>query len=155
MSTSPFLAITHHSWTSLNTQSFFTTTVHYVNNDWILKCTVLGTVKLTGSHTSLNISNELKATHTKWNLPPSPIAITDNAANEHKAFEFLNWDKFWYYGHRLNLVLKHSMDTPEMKNLLGKIKKKLVTFFFTNKVAAMTCFMRNRNRFLMDMLPKT
>lgn len=33
VSSSPFVANTHDGWTSLNTQSFFTTTVHYVNND--------------------------------------------------------------------------------------------------------------------------
>lgn len=43
VSSSPFVAITDDGWTSLNTQSFFTTTVHYVNNDWILKSAVLGT----------------------------------------------------------------------------------------------------------------
>lgn len=132
MSSSPFVAITHDGWTSLNTQSFFTTTVHYVNNDWILKSAVLGTIQMTGSHTSQNISEELKATHTKWNLPASPIATTDNAANEQKAFELLNWERFGCYGHRINLVVKHSLESPEIKKLLGK-GRKMVTFFHQSR----------------------
>lgn len=90
VSSSPFVAITDDGWTSLNTQSFFTTTVHYVNNDWILKSAVLGTIQMTGSQTSQNISEELKATHTKWNLPASPIATTYNPLIKNIARKYLS-----------------------------------------------------------------
>lgn len=78
---------------------------------------------MTGSNTSQNISEELKATHTKWNLPDCPIATTDNAANEQKAFELLNWERFGCYGHRINLVVKLSLESPEIKKAIGKRKK--------------------------------
>ncbi|XP_062615878.1 E3 SUMO-protein ligase ZBED1-like [Saccostrea cucullata] len=147
VSTSSFVSITHDCWTSLNTQSFFTTTVHYINHEWNLKSAVLGTIQLKGSHTAQNISEELKATHTKWNLPPNPIATTDNAANEQKAFELLNWDRFGCYGHRLNLVVKHSLDIPEVGRLLGK-GRKLVTFF--HQSSSSTDLFHEKQKLLFD-----
>lgn len=73
-----FVAITHDSWTSLNTESFYTTTVHFIDNTWTLKSAVLGTIKIKGTYTGENIANKLKATQLRWSL----IATTDNAANE-------------------------------------------------------------------------
>jgi len=54
---------------------------------------------------SANIADELRATQTKWSLP-EPMATTDNAANEQKAYEILGWDSFGCYGHKINLVVK-------------------------------------------------
>ena len=31
------LAITHDGWTSINTESFYTTTVHFIDNNWVLQ----------------------------------------------------------------------------------------------------------------------
>lgn len=56
------ISITHDGWTSLNTESYYTTTVHFIDNDWCLQSAVLGTIKLAGSHTGQNIANELKNT---------------------------------------------------------------------------------------------
>lgn len=127
ISLSENISITHDGWTSLNTESYFTTTVHFINESWELKNAVLGTIKVTGSHTSEAIADELKATQTKWGLP-TPLATTDNAANEKKAYEILGWDRFGCYGHRINLMVKNSLNIPEVNRLLGKARK-LVTFF--------------------------
>jgi len=89
----------------LNTESYFITTVHYINNIWELKSAVLGTMQMKGNHTSTNIADELRATQTKWSLPER-MATTDNAANEQKAYEILGWDRFGCYGHKINLVVK-------------------------------------------------
>lgn len=114
---------------------------------WILKIAVLGTIQMTGSHTSQNISEELKATHTEWNLLASPIATTDNAANEQKAFEHLNWERFGCYGNRINLVVKHSLESPEIKKLLGK-GRKMVTFF--HQSSSSTDLFHEKQKLLFD-----
>ena len=49
---SPHVSVTHDGWTSLNTESFFTTTVHFINDVWVLKSAVLGTIKMTGRKNS-------------------------------------------------------------------------------------------------------
>ena len=124
---SPYAAITHDGWTSLNTESFYTTTIHFVDNEWTLKNAVLGTVKLTGTHTAENIADELQKTQIKWSIP-QPVATTDNAANEQKAYSILGWERFGCYGHRINLVVKNSLGNSEVAKLLGKARR-LVTFF--------------------------
>ena len=63
----------------------------------------------------------------EWQLP-TPILVTDNAANERKAAVVLGWTRFGCYGHRINLVVKHSLEIPELSRILGK-SRKLVTFF--------------------------
>lgn len=50
------VAITHDGWTSLNTESYNTTTVHAIDNEWQLKTLVLDTKKMEGSHTSEKIA---------------------------------------------------------------------------------------------------
>ena len=124
---SPYAAITHDGWTSLNTESFYTTTIHFVDNEWTLKNAVLGTVKLTGTHTAENIADELQKTQIKWSIP-QPVATTDNAANEQKAYSLLGWERFGCYGHRINLVVKNSLGNSEVAKILGKVRR-LVTFF--------------------------
>jgi hypothetical protein len=122
-----YISITHDGWTSLNTESYFTTTIHFIDETWVLKNAVLGTVQVKGSHTSEHIAEELRATQAKWQLPV-PIATTDNAANEKKAYEILNWERFGCYGHRINLIVKNALGITEVNRLLGKARK-LVTFF--------------------------
>lgn len=62
-----------------------------------------------------------------WQLP-IPVLVTDNAANERKAAEITGWVRFGCYGHRINLIVKHSLEVPELSKILGK-SRKLVTFF--------------------------
>ena len=121
------MAITHDGWTSINTESFSTVTGHYINDQWELRSVVLETRKVDGSHTAENIKESLLTTQQQWGLP-TPIGVTDNAANERKAFDLLNWTRFGCYGHRLNLVVKSALAIPEISKIVAK-GRKLVTFF--------------------------
>lgn len=124
---SPHVSITHDGWTNLNTESFFTTTVHFINDVWVLKSAVLGTIRMTGSHTSERIADELRVTQQRWSLL-QPIATTDNAANGQKAYQILVQDRYGCHGHRINLVVKKLLDIPEVRRIVGKVRK-LVIFF--------------------------
>ena len=121
------MAITHDGWTSINTESYSTVTGHYINDNWELKSVVLETKKVDGSHTAENIKKSLLTTQQRWGLP-TPVGVTDNAANERKAFDLLNWTRFGCYGHMLNLVVKNALAIPEMSKMVAK-GRKLVTFF--------------------------
>ncbi|KAK3087166.1 hypothetical protein FSP39_002502 [Pinctada imbricata] len=138
--------ITHDGWTSMNTESYFTTTIHYIDRNWNLQSAVLGTIKMPESHTSENIANELKATQSRWSFP-DPIATTDNAANEQKAFEILGWTRFGCYGHRINLMVKHALSLPECSKILGKARK-LVSFF--HKSSSVTEMLTKKQMLLLD-----
>ena len=113
------MAITHNGWTSCNTESYSTVTGHYIDRDWNRKSVSLSTSKVEGSHTSENTANELENVKRVWNLP-NCIAVTDNAANEKKAFDILSWVHFGCHGHRINLIVRHSLSKPVVQRLVGK-----------------------------------
>ena len=107
------MAITHDSWTSLNTDSFNTVTTHFITETWELLSVVLQTTKMVGSHTAENIASDLQKAQAMWKLP-TPTAVTGNAANEHKAFKLLKWVHFGCYGHQINLTVKYGLDVPKV-----------------------------------------
>lgn len=127
------LAITHDGWTSMNTESYGTVTVHLIDKQWNLQSYVLETKKIEGSHTAQKIADSLKVTQMEWGLG-IPIGTTDNAANEKKAFELLGWDRLGCYGHRINLIVKNGLSVPEVGSLLKKARR-LVSFFHSSSSA--------------------
>lgn len=78
------VSITHDGWTSLNTESYNTTTAHFIDSNWEMKTVVLETKKLEGSHTGEKLAASLKETQLRWSLK-NPVATTDNAANVKKS----------------------------------------------------------------------
>ena len=82
------VCITHDGWTSCNTESYSCVTSHFITVNWELVSAVLQTKKVFGSHTGENIAGTLKEVKKEWSLPEI-IAVSDNAANEKKAFEIL------------------------------------------------------------------
>lgn len=54
--------------------------------------------------------------------------MTDNAANEKKALELLGWERCGCLGHRINLIVKHSLDFPDVSKILFKCRKLLSPF---------------------------
>ena len=123
----PDFAITHDGWTSANTDSYNTVTGHFITPEWELKSVVLETKRVEGSHTAENIASSLRETQQAWSFV-TPTAVTDNAPNEKKALELLQWVRFGCYGHRINLVVKKCLEVPEVSRLCAK-GRKLVTFF--------------------------
>jgi hypothetical protein len=119
------IAITHNRWTSNNTESFCTVTSHYINEDWDMRSVVLETKKITGSHTAENIKTSLLETQNTWKLPV-PTAVTDNATNDRKAFELLEWPRFGCYGQRINLMVKNALAPPELSKIIAKGRKLLL-----------------------------
>ncbi|XP_033747166.1 zinc finger BED domain-containing protein 4-like [Pecten maximus] len=83
-----------------------------------------------GSHTSEKIAASLDETKREWCLPKI-VATTDNAANEKKAFEILKWPRFGCYGHRINLIVKKSLEQTDITRLCGK-GRRLVTLLHTS-----------------------
>ena len=89
-----------------------------------------GNTKHPGLHTSEAIAAGMQKCKDTW-IPQAdtPMAVTDNAANEKKAFEqTLNWPQFGCYEDRINLVVKKGTSIQEIAKLTGK-GRKLVTFF--------------------------
>lgn len=78
-----------------------------------------------GSHSAENIVKHLQEMKNR-NIS-TIIGITDNAANEKRAFELLGWVRFGCFGHQLNLIVRHSLEDPVITRFMGKARK-LVTF---------------------------
>ena len=77
------IALTTDIWTSRATQSFATTTAHFVDQHWNLTSCVLETVHFPGHHTGILISEKIKDALTKYDAAPDQISavIHDEAAN--------------------------------------------------------------------------
>lgn len=56
------VAVTHVSWTSIYTERFDKTTVHFINSEWNLKHVTLNSKKIQGYHTSEYIAESFKRT---------------------------------------------------------------------------------------------
>ena len=57
--------------------------LHYINNEWELKCFLLETGEIVEQHTVINLANYIKEALIHWNLPATQISAvaTDNASN--------------------------------------------------------------------------
>ena len=117
-----FCAITHDAWTSLATQSFCAITIHFITKDWQLKSLCLETKNMPERHTAENLAANLQDAQNRWKFK-TPIAVSDNAANEVKAFKLLNWTRISCFGHNLNLVVKASLQIPEISELISKCRR--------------------------------
>ena len=102
-------AVTSDGWSSRANHSYISVTLHYVNNEWELKCFLLETREMVEQHTEINLANYLKEVLVHWNLPATQIsaAVTDNASNITAAIARLEWQHLGCFSHTLQLsVLK-------------------------------------------------
>lgn len=77
------IALTTDIWTSRATQSFATTTAHFLDQHWNLTSCVLETVHFPGHHTGILISQKIKEALAKYDVTADQISavIHDKAAN--------------------------------------------------------------------------
>lgn len=54
------VSLTADIWTSRTAQAYIGLTCHYITDEWVLSSVLLGCVGVTGSHTAIMISQELK-----------------------------------------------------------------------------------------------
>ena len=117
-----FCAITHDSWTSIATQSFCAVTMHLFTKDWQLKSLCLATKELPTKHTAKNLAASLREAQRRWKFK-TPIAVSDNAANEIKTFQLLKWTRLSCFGHNLNLAVKACFQVEEISAIIFKCRK--------------------------------
>ena len=115
------VSCTHDLWSSLNTEAFGATTVHFINKNWELVSKVLGTKIFEGQHTAEAISGSLTKIMEEWNIDTKGvIGVTDNAANECKAFDILGWNRLSCSGHNLNLAVSSALKITEVSKILRR-----------------------------------
>ncbi|XP_072400709.1 zinc finger BED domain-containing protein 4-like [Diabrotica undecimpunctata] len=122
MATAESVTITTDMWSSRNSDSFIGVTAHFINDKFELESILLEVCLFEGSHTSVNLANELRRVITEWDLHNKIfIVITDNAANVKKAIlEELQLKHLGCLAHTINLIAQDGLKVIE--SLIEKVK---------------------------------
>ena len=77
------IALTTDIWTSKATQSFATTTAHFLDKEWKLTSFVLETIHFPGNHTAIRISEKLQEVLCHYNIGSEQVSaiVHDEASN--------------------------------------------------------------------------
>ena len=97
---------------------------------------MLETKLFPGSHTAEAISKSLKDPLVQeWGLKiKNLIGVTDNAANEKRAFDILSCSRLSCMEHNINLSVKAGLEVSEIDRLVGK-GRSLVSYFHKSPLA--------------------
>ncbi|CAG9840723.1 unnamed protein product [Diabrotica balteata] len=122
MATGESVTIITDMWSSRNSDRFKGVTAHFINDKFELKSILLEVSLFEGSHTSVNLANELQRVITKSDLHNKIfIGITDNAANVKKAIlEELQLKHLGCLVHTINLIAQDGLES--IKTLIEKVK---------------------------------
>lgn len=141
------VAITTDVWTSLNTDSYLTLTVHFLS-ETVLKTFVLCTKKLESNHTGVYLSEIMTNELHNWNIFNKVVAVvTDGGANIRAAVRLMNLSHLPCIAHKLNLVVQQALklcddegvgpendsDEGDLKTVLKKCRT-IVGFFKRSEV---------------------
>lgn len=131
------VSLTTDGWTSRSTESYITTTVHWLSKEWCLTSAVLQTTQLPESHTSENLLNYTNEVIDNWHIarhnPSLPLAITtDNAANITKAVREGGYLNVRCFAHTVNLAAKKGLAVID--STMGHIRR--VVRYFNKSCAA-------------------
>lgn len=128
------VCLTTDSWTSPVNDSYTAVTVHYIDENFVMKSYLLECAEANESHTSQYLAAEIRRVVEEWGLSQKvSIIITDNAANITSAVEkVLKLKHFGCYAHKINLVVQDALVVLE--TLIKKIKA-IVTFFKRSNAA--------------------
>ena len=115
-------AVTTDFWTSITRVPFMSFTVHFIDNDWILRSYCLDTVPSYEDHTGENIAAALQDVLENWQLSSENLVATttDNASNYVAAFDTLGWTRVSCFGHNLNLAVSKAVDNCRIQHALGR-----------------------------------
>ena len=119
-----YVSLTTDFWTSNAVQSYMSVTAHFVTPDWSLSSKVLQTREVSESHTSVKISDELKAVAQEWNLEEKMTATTtDNARNYVGGVRVLSWQHIPCFAHTLNKAVNEGIKLPVLAQILSCCRK--------------------------------
>ena len=125
------VALTTDHWTSGATESFMTVTIHYIDDEWILRSCVLHTIEMPESHTAQNIADRLIACSAKFEINPKNIIaiVRDGAANMGAAMRKLKESSEWDFesvecvAHILQKCIKAALELPSIDNACAAARK--------------------------------
>lgn len=119
------LSLTTDLWTSTSQESYIAILAHYIDADFKFKKVLLECAPLPGSHTALNIAEEISRTIDDLGIEKKQILIitTDNALNMQNAVkQHLGLKHFGCFAHTINLVVEKALEVDTIKSTIEKIK---------------------------------
>lgn len=133
------VAITSDCWTShKKSQSFITTTAHYIDTNWIMRHPVLATRRIIGQHTGEVISSVLGDITKEFNIHHKVAGLTtDNASNMKKAgrlqvFNTCSDATVSCMAHTLQLAVEDGLHTEEIQRAANEARKCVSHFSRSN-----------------------
>ena len=126
-------AVTTDGWSSQANNSYVSITLHYINNEWDMKCFLLETGEIVEEHTAINLANYLEEGLARWNLSIAQISVivTDNASNITAAIYQLGCQRFGCFSHTLRLSVQKALNLSSISRALGRAKR-LVSHFHSS-----------------------
>jgi len=97
--------MTTDCWKSRCTESYLAITIHFIDKSFKLSSFLLSCHHFNETHTSLNLSENIKSTLEMWNLENKVILdVSDNAYNIKNALNSLQLKNFGCFAHTLNIL---------------------------------------------------
>lgn len=121
--TSP--SLTTDLWTSASQESYIAIIAPHVDIDFKFKKVLLECAPLPGSHTAVNIAEEISRIIDDLGIDKKQILITttDNALNMQNAVKrHLGLKNFGCFAHTLNLVVEKALEVDTVKSTIEKVK---------------------------------
>nr|XP_055059808.1 E3 SUMO-protein ligase ZBED1-like [Misgurnus anguillicaudatus] len=117
------VCLTTDCWTSRTTTSYIAVTCHYIS-DFELKSALLDCCTITEHHTAEQLAYKLDQVTQEWGIQGKVAACTtDNAKNIVKPVkDVLKWNHVGCMAHTLNLVVRHSLEGPDIQAIIQKVK---------------------------------
>lgn len=100
-------ATTSDMWSSHSCEPYLSLTIHFIDNDWVLKTRCLETAYFPEDHTGEIIAEGLKEALLSWSLAEEKMVCitTDSGANIVKATSLNKWTRLQCFGHRLHSAI--------------------------------------------------
>ena len=105
-------------------------TIHYIDDNWILRSHCLQAHFVPESHTGNNLQDALLSTLQEWNLDDSRqvVITTDNTFNVKLACQLLKWRQLSCFDHNLDLAIKKSLYDQRVDRVL-RLSRQIVSAF--------------------------
>lgn len=132
-----YVSLTTDCWTSRNTDSYITVTLHGISEDWKHLTYTLTTEYLEERHTAENLKSKLEAIIDNWNLSGKVLAVVhDNASNIVNAVKTSTEieESVCCFAHSLQLSLNKGLSNDNLKRLTSKCSS-IVAHFKHSTVA--------------------
>lgn len=125
--------------------AYMSFTVHFIDDNWENKKSVLSVSQFDEKHTAENILQNFEQIKKQWEIEEKLMFITsDNAFNVTKACKGLNIFTNGCFAHQLNLIIKNSLQNFENLDLIIKRIKDLVNVI-KNSVLLTNKFKENQS----------